>query len=379
MVTIPMSSSHGDGNRAAASPDKISSARDLGNKLSCCMLEQSRGMESADGDPLDQFEQKDCDTGFGGESRSIVLSILKQLAHGSDLHRVTLPTFILEPRSLLERITDFMTHPHGVLHAHRCLDKEQRFLLVLEYYMSGWHVRPSGVKKPYNPVLGEFFRCSWKHSPLKKSDLESLPSHWQEPVSRCEHCSSSDHSHTAAYFFAEQVSHHPPVSAYFFSSPDHGLCVTGSFRPRSKFLGNSAVSLMGGSSRLTLTLDSLEKEDYLLTYPNIYVRGILIGTLLTELGDSVTIKCPSSDLVAEVDFKVKGFFWGSYNTVEGKVRRASTGQVLYKISGDWTSRVKITPLGRPNGSLSVLNISQLPKMAPTFPKMALQDGMESQR
>ena len=28
-----------------------------------------------------------------------------------DLHRVTFPTFVLEPRSMLERIADFMSHP----------------------------------------------------------------------------------------------------------------------------------------------------------------------------------------------------------------------------------------------------------------------------
>lgn len=30
---------------------------------------------------------------------------------GMDLSKVTFPTFVLEPRSMLERITDFMSHP----------------------------------------------------------------------------------------------------------------------------------------------------------------------------------------------------------------------------------------------------------------------------
>lgn len=42
--------------------------------------------------------------------RSILLSLISQLRKGMDLHRVTLPTFVLEPRSMLERLTDFMTH-----------------------------------------------------------------------------------------------------------------------------------------------------------------------------------------------------------------------------------------------------------------------------
>lgn len=40
------------------------------------------------------------------ETNVIVLShIISQLRPGADLSRVTLPTFILEPRSMLERIT----------------------------------------------------------------------------------------------------------------------------------------------------------------------------------------------------------------------------------------------------------------------------------
>lgn len=30
---------------------------------------------------------------------------------GSDLSRISFPTFVLEPRSMLERITDFLSHP----------------------------------------------------------------------------------------------------------------------------------------------------------------------------------------------------------------------------------------------------------------------------
>jgi hypothetical protein len=34
---------------------------------------------------------------------------------------------------------------------------------VLQYYLAGWHIKPRGVKKPYNPVLGEFFRCRYEY------------------------------------------------------------------------------------------------------------------------------------------------------------------------------------------------------------------------
>ena len=90
-----------------------------------------------------------------------------------DLHKVTFPTFVLEPRSMLERITDFMSHPdlifgcvpqtsydralpaHMCSHARcptrsaeNCDDPEERFIRVLQYYLAGWHIKPKGVKKP---------------------------------------------------------------------------------------------------------------------------------------------------------------------------------------------------------------------------------------
>lgn len=86
-----------------------------------------------------------------------------------DLHKVTFPTFVLEPRSMLERITDFMSHPDLIFgcvprsvsvrlladlsptasSAENCEEPEERFIRVLQYYLAGWHIKPKGVKKPY--------------------------------------------------------------------------------------------------------------------------------------------------------------------------------------------------------------------------------------
>jgi len=65
------------------------------------------------------------------------------------------------------------------------------------------------VKKPLNPILGEHFTCKWKF----EDGSESL-------------------------YLAEQVSHHPPMSAYFYMNPEHHIRIDGLLKPRSKFLGN---------------------------------------------------------------------------------------------------------------------------------------------
>lgn len=44
------------------------------------------------------------------EPRNLLLALISEIRIGMDLSRIPLPTFVLEPRSMLERLTDFMTH-----------------------------------------------------------------------------------------------------------------------------------------------------------------------------------------------------------------------------------------------------------------------------
>lgn len=63
------------------------------------------------------------------------------------------------------------------------------------------------------------------------------------------------------------VSHHPPISAYFYVSPANNLLIYGELKPKSKFLGNSAANYMGGENRAVL-LDRLEDGEYAIGMPN---------------------------------------------------------------------------------------------------------------
>lgn len=49
------------------------------------------------------------------------------------------------------------------------------------------------------------------------------------------------------------VSHHPPVSAYFYYSPANHLRISGELKPKVKFLGNSVMTVMEGQNRVYLT------------------------------------------------------------------------------------------------------------------------------
>ncbi|KAI5834742.1 Oxysterol-binding protein [Schizophyllum commune Tattone D] len=261
-----------------------------------------KGAKSEDKAPEDTEPD---DTSILDENEgSIIMSLISQLRVGMDLSRVTFPTFVLEPRSMLERITDFMSHPDLIFGADKCDDPEERFLRVLQYYLAGWHIKPKGVKKPYNPVLGEFFRCRYDYS-----------------------------NGTQGFYIAEQVSHHPPISAFYYTSPENHVSVIGELRPKSRFLGNSVSTQMDGENRVILH-GAPGDGDYVITMPNMYARGILFGKMVLELGDTCTATNENNDIHCDLEFKTKGFFSGTYNAIAGRLRHKDKD--IGEITGRWS-------------------------------------------
>ncbi|KAM0450356.1 hypothetical protein ACHAO4_006779 [Trichoderma viride] len=72
-----------------------------------------------------------------------------------------------------------------------------------------------------------------------------------------------------------------------------------------------------------------------------YARGILFGKMKYELGDHSFVRCPELDLAADIDFKTKGWVGGTYNAIGGVIKRESTGEVLYELSGLWSEEMYI--------------------------------------
>ena len=81
------------------------------------------------------------------------------------------------------------------------------------------------------------------------------------------------------------------------------VSIIGEFRPKSKFLGNSAATIMNGGS--TVRFCRHDNEEYTVTNPNVYAKGLLFGTMLLELGDTATLACESNDIVCDMEFTTK--------------------------------------------------------------------------
>ncbi|KAK6205460.1 Oxysterol binding protein-like protein OBPa [Scheffersomyces amazonensis] len=272
------------------------------------------------------------------EGQSILMGIIAQLRPGMDLSKITLPTFILEKKSMLERITNFFQIPDILLEANKTEDDLKRFVTILKWYLASWHISPKAVKKPLNPVLGEIFTCYW----------DNLP------------------SGNTAYYLAEQTSHHPPKSSYFYLVPESKIRVDGVVVPKSRFLGNSSAAIMEGWGHVTLGEHA--DEVYIMNQPNVYCRGILFGKMRMELGDHMYLKCAKTGFEADIEFKTKGFISGTYDAIEGKIKNSKTQEELFQISGKWNEEMYIRDSA--TGKKTVLfdtakAITVKPKVRPT--------------
>ena len=67
--------------------------------------------------------------------------MVKSLMPGQDLTRVTIPSWFLEPRSLLERLADTLMHPDVLLQAAEAATPLERMRLVVAWFLSGFHYK----------------------------------------------------------------------------------------------------------------------------------------------------------------------------------------------------------------------------------------------
>ncbi|XP_013861037.1 oxysterol-binding protein-related protein 5 isoform X2 [Austrofundulus limnaeus] len=244
------------------------------------------------------------------ENKGLIWGLLKQLRPGMDLSKVVLPTFILEPRSFLDKLSDYYYHADLLSQAALEDSAYGRIKQVLRWYLSGFYKKPKGLKKPYNPILGETFRCCWLHP----------------------------QTDSCTFYIAEQVSHHPPISAFYVCNRKDGFCISGSILAKSKFYGNSLSAILEGKARL---LFMSREEEYVITMPYAHCKGILYGTMTLELGGKITIECEKTKCLAELEFKLKPFLGGSgsVNQVSGKIFLGE--ELMATVDGHWDSEVFI--------------------------------------
>lgn len=187
------------------------------------------------------------------------------------------------------------------------------FLSTLKHQYASRSEQFGNEKKPLNPFLGELFLGSWNDEAGKTT------------------------------LISEQVSHHPPATAYCIRNEKTGVQLEGYNAQKASFKSTIIVKQIGHAV-LTIPIgsgDSKELERYLITLPSLHIEGLIFGAPFVELDGSTTITS-SSGYSAKIDYSGKGWLSGKKNTVIATVFPTSDEkEVLYNVTGQWTKEFEI--------------------------------------
>lgn len=327
--------------------------------------------------PEFMLEENVHDQSEGGENehhKTVITHLISQLKIGMDLTKVTLPTFILEKRSLLEFYADLFAYPELFVDISRKTTPQARMLACVKFYLATFSAgRDSTVcKKPYNPILGEYFRCFYhlvnnKNTTSYDSDVTASsadlqkngPLHWMDEDDLC--------------FISEQVSHHPPVSACYAIHHEQDISYQGHIWTKSKFYGLSVGVEMIGPG--VVKLSKLD-EQYDFVYPSVVYRSILTIPWAEISGDTF-ISCNKTGYNAKIKFHPKPFYRGHPHRVTAEIFCKPSKTPICTIDGKWDDVLYIQ---FPDGKREVFfDKSKFTRSPKRVRKLSDQDSQESRR
>lgn len=228
-----------------------------------------------------------------------IWSILRNCI-GMELSKITMPVIFNEPLSFLQRLTEYMEHTYLIHQANTSSDSIERMKCVAAFAVSAVASQWERTGKPFNPLLGETYE-------LVREDL-------------------------GFRLISEQVSHHPPVSAFHAEGLKQDFVFHGSIYPKLKFWGKSVEAEPKGI--ITLELPK-HNEAYTWTNPTCCVHNIIVGQLWIEQYGNVEVINHKTGERCYLNFIPCGLFGKELHKVEGYILDKSKKK-LCALYGKWT-------------------------------------------
>jgi len=279
-------------------------------------------------------------------------TFLKSIASFSgDLSSLTAPPFILSPISLTEFPAYWCERPELFAAISEARNEEDRMIRVLKWFIStlkgqytSRNEKLGSEKKPLNPVLGELFY-----------------GHWPDINGRGQ-----------TNLVVEQVSHHPPITAYYIENPTKGIQLQGHSAQKTSFSGGSIIVKQIGHAILTVDLPGGGKEEYLITLPRLRIDGLWYGSPYIELSETSYIQA-SSGWLSTIEYKGKGYFSGKSHTFKAVVSPPGSNAAAHTFEGLWHQTSKNVHTGE------VFTDVTSPKEEVTVAPVEQMDEWESRR
>ncbi|XP_060906790.1 oxysterol-binding protein-related protein 3 isoform X1 [Labrus mixtus] len=222
---------------------------------------------------------------------------------GKDLSKVAMPVQLNEPLNTLQRLCEELEYSELLDRAANTHDPFERMVYIATFVVSGYassYYRTGG--KPFNPILGETYEC--------------------------------DRPDKGFRFVAEQVSHHPPISACHAESKN--FIYWQDVRCKNKFWGKSMEIVPVGTIHVALPGTG---DHYEWNKVTSCIHNILSGQRWIEHYGEISIRNSASDICqCKITF-VKAKYWNSsVNEIEGTITD-NKGKVTRRLFGKWHESV----------------------------------------
>ncbi|KFV39310.1 Oxysterol-binding protein-related protein 3, partial [Tyto alba] len=218
---------------------------------------------------------------------------------GKDLSKVAMPVELNEPLNTLQRLCEELEYSELLDTAAHTPNPFERMVYIAAFaasaYASSYYRAGS---KPFNPVLGETYECIREDKGFQ--------------------------------FFAEQVFHHPPISACHAESVNFAFWQD--VRWKNKFWGKSMEIVPVGTTHVTIPAF---KDHFAWNKVTSCIHNILSGQRWIEHYGEIIIKNLNDDTCyCKLTF-IKAKYWNpNAHEIEGSVMD-KTGKVVHRLFGKW--------------------------------------------
>ena len=189
---------------------------------------------------------------------------------------------------------------------------------------------------------------------------------------------AADKARVRIVYLTEQVSHHPPVSAYHAVCPSRNLELVGIDQISAKVSGTTVRVSPGSFNKgifVRIKGPPGEGEQYHITHPTAAVNGILRGSFYITVADTTVVTCTSSKgdgphLRAVIEYKEESWLGKAQFLLEGvihtydpkgsaheewtKVKHVPRECVLAVFDGSWRGEIRWKRVDAPDSEYATL-------------------------
>ena len=220
---------------------------------------------------------------------------------GKDINRFTVPIFLNEPISMLQKLCENFQYASLLNKAAYEDNPYKRLAYSACFCIGGFSMNIYRAKKFFNPILYETFEYI-------DNDLNYR-------------------------YFSEQVSHHPAISALYGEGDGWKTYTNNNAKVKFFLNGSMQVEAVG---RSYINFERYN-DNIVYTKPFVNVQNLIFGTMYLQINGKFKIINDEGDICEVNILPSKGIESGK---MRGSIKDIN-GNLKYNLEGDWLNKIKI--------------------------------------